>query len=118
MLKDKAKKINSNGGVAFMDRREKAELILDETLLVDDFGFIKGEDGEYVVLSTKDYPKFFFFGGSVVTQKFKELIDGENLDDIKEKLEAEGLPTLFTKKTTKKGNRSYTTCVFYPEEEA
>lgn len=109
LLREKASKVNSNGGVSFMEGRDKSELIMDEILTVDDFGFIKGEDGEYVVLSTQDYPKFFFFGGSVITQKFKEL------EENKEEVQKEGLPVRFEQKVSKKSKREYVTCEFYPD---
>jgi hypothetical protein len=73
-LKARALALNSQGGVPFMDGREKAELPLQSSVTICDYGFIDGEDGEYVVLALKEFPKAFFFGGSVITQKFQDLV--------------------------------------------
>lgn len=116
-LKNKANKVNQDGSVSFMDGREKADLMLDEVLSIDDYGFINGKDGEYVVLSCLEYPKFFFFGGSVVTQKFKALIEGEDETELKAHLAKFALPTRFLEKKSKSSNRSYMACEFYPEQD-
>jgi len=116
-LKNKAQKVNQDGSVPFMEGREKADLMLDEILTIDDYGFINGKDGEYVVLSCLEYPKFFFFGGSVVTQKVRALIDGESEQEVKELLSKFGLTTQFTEKKSKASNRTYMTCEFYATKE-
>ena len=63
-------------GLPFMDGKEKLEVtgeVLNSTLTVDDYGYLEGDDGEYVVISLKEYPKHFIYGGSVVTDAFKKL---------------------------------------------
>lgn len=115
-LKAKTQKLNSEGGIPFMDgRTHGGELPNKAPATLDGFGFITGENGEYAVISMMEYPDFFFFGGSVITQKLKELevilLDaGVNLAD-----QTDGIPIMFERKTNKTGKKEYTTCTFYPE---
>jgi hypothetical protein len=114
-LKDKALQLNNNGGVPFMEGRElNKDLPLNGTVTIVDYGFIKGDDGEYVVLALKEFPKNFFFGGSVISEKMLEIDKGITDDELKEIHEI-GLPVAFTKRKNKAGRREYTTCEFYPE---
>lgn len=115
-LKEKIKELNTSG-VGFMEGREKGELPKGEKVTLDDYGFIKGESGdEYVVLSLMEYPKHFFFGGSVVTSKIQEL--DVTLDDAeKAAIKEDGIPVLFEQKAAKKGKRTYTSITFFPGEE-
>lgn len=97
----------------FMDNREKEDLVnlQDKTVTIRDFGFLKDEKGgEYVAFICDEYPKDFFFGGSVLTDDLKTLQD----DGYYEAIVKEGLPTKFGEKKSK-NNRTYTTNTFYPE---
>jgi hypothetical protein len=109
-LKDKAKALNASGGISFMDERTKGELPEGVVVTINDFGFIKGDKGEFVVISLEEHPEEFFFGGGVVTEKLRELKD--DLDDVQN----EGLPVVFHRVKNKKGKREYMTCEFYPNE--
>jgi hypothetical protein len=114
-LKDKALAMNGNGGIPFMEGREKAkELPTQSSVTIDNYGFIDGEEGEYVVLSLKEFPKSFFFGGSVVTEKMLEL-DKSLTSEEKEEIKTVGLPVQFLKRKNKAGKREYASCEFYPE---
>lgn len=116
-LKDKALKLNSIGGIPFMENREKADLPVGTVCTLDDYGFAKSENGgDYVVLSLAEYPKSFFFGGSVVTDKM-HLLDLELEASEKEAMREEGIPVIFVKKLNKKGKREYMTCEFFPEDQ-
>jgi hypothetical protein len=117
-LKDRALQLNSNGGVPFMEGRTKGDnLPLNSPVTIDDYGFIDGEDGEYVVISLKEFPKNFYFGGSVVTEKMQD-IEKDITPDEKKEIHSSGLPVLFSKRKNKAGKKEYTTCVFYPDEMA
>ena len=78
----------TKSGLPFMDGREKLEVtgeVLNNILTVDDYGYLDGDDGEYVVISLKEYPKHFIYGGSVVTDAFKKLeekIGAENMAQL------------------------------------
>lgn len=66
----------TKSGLPFMDGKEKLEVtgdVLGRKLTVDDFGYLDGDDGNYVVIAPKEYPKHFIYGGSVVTDAFKKL---------------------------------------------
>lgn len=117
-LKDKATSLNSTG-IKFMDGRTKGEeLPTGSPVTVDGYGFIDDGDEKaphkYVVLSLKECPDEFFFGGSVISDKFEKLND-EMDDDDKAEIETAGLPVLFEKHKNKAGKREYMTCTFYPE---
>lgn len=115
-LKDKALKLNSMGGIPFMEGREKGELPEGTVCTLDDYGFAKSENGgDYAVLSFAEYPKLFFFGGSVVTDKL-HILDQDIDETEKEQLKEEGIPVIFVKKQNKKGKREYMTCEFFPDE--
>ena len=114
-LRNLALELNVQGGVPFMEGRMQDELPEGELVTVVDYGFIKDPKGDYVVLALKEYPQFFYFGGSVVTEKFKAL-DMDLTEDDREELHNEGLPVAFTKKISKRAKREYTTCVFFPGE--
>lgn len=113
-LRNKAKEINSNGAIEFMEGKEKLELPLQEVVTIENFGFLKDENqADYVVFTLKEYPDNFFFGGSVVTEKMK------NFDNETDRNEIDfegGLPVIFERKQNKKKKREYTTCEFFPED--
>jgi len=113
-LKEKALKLNNLGGIPFMEGREKGELPVSVECTLDDYGFAKGENGtDYVVLSFAEYPKKFFFGGSVVTDKMHQF-DLELENGEKDELRENGIPVMFVKKQNKKGKREYMTFEFFP----
>lgn len=116
-LAAKIQNLNSEGGIPFMEGRKKGELPLKVLSTLNNFDFLHGEDGEYAVLSLEEYPDFFFFGGSVVTQKLKDLEDiltDAGIDDLS--TQDSGVPVIFNKKKNKSGKKEYTTCTFFPEE--
>jgi hypothetical protein len=114
-LRDKAQQLNTTQGVPFMEGRTKAETLpTQSSVTIDNYGFIDGEEGEYVVLSLKEFPKHFFFGGGVITEKMTEL-DKWLTKEEKQEIKSDGLPVLFQKRKNKAGKREYMTCEFYPE---
>jgi hypothetical protein len=114
-LKEKIQALNSNGGVPFMENRTKGDkLPTQSSVTVDNYGYIDGEEGEYVVISLREFPDKFYFGGGVVTDKFEELDKALSKDEKAQILE-EGLPVLFQNRQNKAKKREYMTCVFYPE---
>ena len=116
-LMDLAKSLNGEGGIPFMENREKKELPCGSPVTIVDYGFIKDEDGDYVVLALKEFPKNFYFGGGVVTEKMQSLDKIVTTElSIHDQVCKAGLPVLFTKKANKKNTRNYMTCEFYPVE--
>ena len=115
-LAGKIQELNSSGGVPFMEGRTLGKIAEGVVHTLDNYGFIHGEDGEYVVLSFEEYPDFFFFGGSVVTQKIKDLSDvlaDAGIEDLT--TQDSGVPVIFEKKKNKSGKKEYMTCTFFPE---
>lgn len=114
-LKSRIESLN-NAGIEFMEGRTKGDIntLTNSPVTVDGFGYITNEKGEeYVVLSFKEFPAEFYFGGGIVTAKFKELEVIASPDEIKETLE-EGLPILLTSRKSK-NKRDYMAIEFYPE---
>lgn len=103
-------------GLPFMEGKEKLEVkgdVLNNTLTVDDYGFLEGEEGEYVVIALKEYPQHFIYGSSVVTQAFKTLDEKFN-EEQKAFLLEKGL-TFKLSEMLSKNKRKYTKIVFFPK---
>lgn len=99
-----------------MEGREKAgKLPMGSEVHVDNYGYIDGEKGEYVVLSLVEFPGHFFFGGTVVTEKFQDIDKMFESATEKELQLKETIPVAFMEKSNKAGKRDYVTCVFFPE---
>ena len=98
------KEVMSNN-LPFMDGREKGEQVLNEELTIIDYGFLTGEDGEFIVYITREHDKVFFFGGSVLTEKFKELETVFSESEMAELMEIGITIKLVEKKS--KNNRRY-----------
>lgn len=108
-LREKVRSFKKEG-IKFMEGREKGDLsdLFDRVVTVRDYDFISGDDGEYLVFIVDEDKNNFYFGGSVLTNDFKQF-DEEN----KKELQEVGLPI---KLFTKKGKKHNYTCVDYPEE--
>lgn len=103
-------------GLPFMEGKEKLEVkgdILNNVFTVDDYGFLEGDEGEYVVIALKEFPKHFIYGSSVVTQAFKTLDEKFNAEQKAFLLE-KGL-TFKLSEMISKNKRKYTKIVFFPK---
>lgn len=103
-------KLNNDGGIDFMEGRDKGLIVLNQTVIINNFAFIKGDDGPYVVFTLKDNDDEFFFGSSVVTKKFQEvekMFDEEELSVLL----GMGIPVRFEERTSKR-NRKYINMLF------
>lgn len=113
-LINQAKEVTASG-LPFMDGREPIKVegnILNNTLTVEDYGYLEGDDGEYVVIALKEYPQHFIYGGSVVTDAFKKL-EGKVGTDNMVKLIEHGLTFKLTELVSK-NKRKYTRISFFP----
>lgn len=99
--------------IEFMVGREKAELPMGQILTVVDYDYLNGDNGEYVVFICREDQNHFFFGGSVVTDKFKK-IDQAFIEFEKEELLANGIELVATKKKSNSTKRIYTDVLFFP----
>lgn len=111
-LKDFAKKLNEGNSIKFMEGRTKGELeeIKDKVLTINNFSFIKNEDGEYAVFTVAEIPDSFYFGGLVITDNLKKIEE----EGLKEEVEKEGLPVLINQRKSK-NKKLYYSIEFYPE---
>jgi hypothetical protein len=110
-LLSKVREITASG-LPFMDGKEKLELANGSTFIVRHFGFLEGDNGDFVVIADDNY---YAFGGSIVTEAFKKLEGALSEQEIEQLLNA-GLPVKIAKKKSK-GGRQYTSCEFFPKEE-
>lgn len=112
-LFNKIKELN-NTGLEIMNGREKGDIqeILNENIIVDNYDFGKGEQGDYVVFTVKDNDTEFFFGSSVVTENFLAL-DNMITDEEKVEIFTTGLSMSLHQKKSK-NNRKYIYNVFFP----
>jgi hypothetical protein len=104
----------TKSGLPFMEGREKLEnsKVLGEVLTVDEYGFMEGEEGEYVAYTVKEYPKNFLYGSSVVSEGFKKFDDKFNEEQKTAILEHGLTMVLGERKSANK--RTYTTLTFFP----
>lgn len=109
-LKDRAKEFSVQ--LPFMEGRDKADVkeLTGQVSTIADYGFLKGDDGDYVVFIVKERAKSFYFGGTVLTDQLQQL----EAEGYHEEIVSEGLPMLLTEKKSK-NNRSYLNVEFYPE---
>lgn len=109
-LKDRAKEFSVQ--LPFMDGREKADVksLVGTVNTITDYGFLTGDDGDYVVFIVKERSKEFYFGGTVLTDQLQQL----EAEGYHEEIVESGLPMLLTEKKSK-NNRSYLNVEFYPE---
>lgn len=114
-LINKAQQITASG-LPFMEGKEKLEVkgnILNNVLTVDEYGFLEGEEGEYVVIALKEYPQHFIYGSSVVTQAFKTLEETLNEEELAFILD-KGITFKLTE-VISKNKRKYTKLTFFPK---
>lgn len=112
-LKDKALGLNS--GITFMEGRTNAsyESIELDVVNIIDYDYLKDEkDNDYLVFITKENNKEFYFGGQVITDKFKNFDESD-----KKEIQKDGLPVLFYSRQSKKSKREYMDIIFYPSED-
>ena len=109
-LKDRAKEFSVQ--LPFMDGREKADVkeLIGTVNTISDYGFLTGDNGDYVVFIVNERSKQFFFGGAVLTDQLQQL----EAEGYHEEIVMEGLPMLLTEKKSK-NNRTYMNVEFYPE---
>lgn len=108
----KNKLLSLNTSLPFMEGRDKGDLkeILNTEVKVNAYGFLKDENGDYVVFSIQGTDNLFFFGGQVITHKFKAIEELFNSNEI-EQLLMEGINIILRERKSKNG-RTYTELEF------
>lgn len=96
-----------NEGIPFMEGRDKGDVrdLLGKTVNIMDFGFIRGDNGEYAVFCVKGEDKLFYCGGKAVTEILKRIKE----DGMKEELAKQDAKIL---EVTSKTKRKYITIEF------
>ena len=111
-LRSRATEMNSGKGIEFMSDRVKGDVksLNGDPVVVRDYAFLHGDDGDYVVFIIDEDPNCFYFGATVMTENFKEFTEFE-----KKEVQRDGLPVRFSDRKNRKGNRTYQAIEFYPE---
>ena len=88
-----------------MEGREKGDNanILNNEITIIDYDIINGKDGEYLLFITKEDDAHFYFGGTILTNDFKDFESKGLHDDVK----AEGVRIKLHEQKNEKGNRTY-----------
>ena len=105
-------KSETTNGLPFMEGKEKGTIILGQVYKVKDYGYLEGEDGEFIVFTTEEEPNNFMFGSSVMTEKFKK-IDSVLAEQEISTLLDNGIEVVFSSKMSK-NKRKYTLCELFP----
>ena len=102
-LKDYLKQ--KHGRLEIMEGKEKEDLksLLEKEVTIDNFDFLHGEDGEYVVFTIKEDKKSFYFGSTILTEELKDLENAGYKDEIIK----EGLKIKLTERKSKNSSRKY-----------
>lgn len=101
-------KFNGGKGIPFMEDAEKLDIktLLGVPVHITDYGFINGDDGEFIVMQFVEYPGAFVFGNAIITADIKEAES-----DLGSKVacleELANQAIIFNQQTNKKGNRTY-----------
>lgn len=111
-LKERTKEFSTT--LSFMEGRKKADQkeLVAQIVTIRDFGFLTGDNGEYVAFIVDEHTDKFYFGGSVLTDQLRQL----ELEGYHESIVEEGLPMVLAERKSR-NNRTYLNVVFYPEEE-
>lgn len=99
-----------NNGLPFMVGKEKDVITMNEVLTIKEYGFLTGDDGEFICFTTKEYQDKYFFGGSVLTEKMKKIELTFTKEEIQEVID-EGLQIICEEKKSK-NNRKYVSVEF------
>ena len=102
----------TSSGLPMMEGRIKEDITEGVVYNINEIGFLKGDTEEFVVFTTKESDEAFYYGGSIITQKIKEIQEVLSEEEVKELL-ASGLEVTFQKKTSK-NKKKYMSCIFFP----
>ena len=98
----------SNEGIPFMDNAKKGDItdLQGEILHISDWGYITKRNGKFAVITFKEHPGYFYFGGLVLTNML------ETIDEDGEQVLMKSQGIVLETKTTKDGERSFMTVDF------
>lgn len=94
-----------------MEGKEKIQTsdVINQEITISDFDLLTDhQDGtQYVVITMREYPNNFLFGGQVLTELCQDLYEKFG-DDVHTMLQQEGLKIRLTSKQSKNSKRPYT----------
>ena len=98
--------------LSFMEGRTKGsnKELEDKVVTIDQYGFLRKEDKEYVAYTVKEIEDSFYFGCTMLTEWLKALDE----EGYREEIESKGIKMKLTEKKTNKGRTFYS--VSFPEE--
>ena len=107
-------------GIPFMEGRslatkEEMRDLFGVVVLIKDYGFINGDDGEYTVFIVDGEDELFYASGQVLTQDLHTLEGEIGTGEFKNAVREEGLEVIFGRKKSKNG-REYTTVKLFPND--
>ena len=105
--------LNPGKGIPFMDGRYKAETryLAGKEWHIQDFGFIKGDGGEFAVAIFAEDTIHFFFLNAVITEMLHKV------ENAGEKANLQRQRIRFEMRPNKKGDHEYMTFEFVGEDE-
>ena len=68
-------KFGGNNGIEFMEGAEKKDIrdLVDMPIHIVDFGFIKGDNGEFAVIKVEESEGAFYFAPKIISQDLKTI---------------------------------------------
>ena len=101
----------SNEGVPFMEGAEKRDIreLVGKPIHIAEFGFIKGDNGEFGVFRVAEKEGAFYFAPSVITDILRTIRD-DSMEDYLSKTES-----VIVSQESKKG-REYFSIEFHEDE--
>lgn len=89
-------------GIDFMEGAEKRDIreLVDEKIHIIDYGFIKGDNGDFAVLKVKEHEGKFYFAPTVISENIRT-IDADGMKDALAKI------VVIVRANTSKNGREY-----------
>ena len=72
----------NNKGIPFMENRDKGDMhdLIGKTVHIEDFGFIRNDDGDYGVIVVAEDKDNFYFCNAVITDMLHQ-VDNDGMRD-------------------------------------
>lgn len=100
-----------NNGLPFMVGKEKEVITLGAEMTISEYGFLTGDDGEFICFTTRENNDKYFFGGSVLTEKIKKVELSFTKEEIQQLLH-DGEMKIVCNEKKSKNNRKYISVEF------
>lgn len=93
----------NNKGIPFMENRDKGDMhdLINKTVHIEDFGFIRNDEGDYGVIIVKEDKDNFYFCNAVIT----DMLHTVDNDGMRDELVKQNV--VFSMATSKKGREYF-----------